>query len=97
MERWKEEGRDEKGREGKRRKGAKWGEREWRNETNFSSHKHKPTIQVDSKTVDATVRIYVYTYARMYTVSKKQDTKLLPITSPNVNRFSKFFHWQTHW
>jgi len=24
--------------------------------------------------------------------SKKQDTKLLPITSPNVNRFSKFFH-----
>jgi len=24
-------------------------------------------------------------------VNKKQDTKLLPITSPNVNRFSKFF------
>ena len=24
--------------------------------------------------------------------SKKQDTKLLPITSPNINRFSKFFH-----
>ena len=23
--------------------------------------------------------------------SKKQDTKLLPITSPNINRFSKFF------
>ena len=37
-------------------------------------------------------------YAAQYTVSqKKQDTKLLPITSPNVNRFSKFFHWQTHW
>ena len=36
--------------------------------------------------------------AVIYTVSqKKQDTKLLPITSPNVNRFSKFFHWQTHW
>ena len=34
----------------------------------------------------------------IYTVSqKKQDAKLLPITSPNVNRFSKFFHWQTHW
>ena len=33
-----------------------------------------------------------------YTVSqKKQDTKLLPITSTNVNRFSKFFHWYTHW
>ena len=30
---------------------------------------------------------------RTYTVSqKKQDTKLLPITFPNVNRFSKFFH-----
>ena len=30
-------------------------------------------------------------------LKKKQDTKLLPITSPNVDRFSKFFHWQTHW
>jgi len=30
-------------------------------------------------------------------LKKKQDTKLLPITSPDVNRFSKFFHWQTHW
>jgi len=31
---------------------------------------------------------------RYYTlcIRKKQDTKLLPITSPNVNRFSKFFH-----
>ena len=24
--------------------------------------------------------------------SKKQDTQLLPITSPNIDRFSKFFH-----
>ena len=24
-------------------------------------------------------------------VNKKQDTKLLPVTSPNVNQFSKFF------
>ena len=31
---------------------------------------------------------------KLHCVSKKQDTKLLPITSPNVNRFSKFFHWQ---
>ena len=31
-------------------------------------------------------------FPSIYTVSqKKQDTKLLPITSPNVNRFSKFF------
>jgi len=29
-----------------------------------------------------------------YTVSqKKQDTKLLPISSPNINQFSKFFHF----
>jgi len=28
----------------------------------------------------------------VHCVSKKQDTKLLPITSLNVNRFSKFFH-----
>ena len=27
----------------------------------------------------------------MHRESKKQDTKLLPITSPNINRFSKFF------
>jgi len=33
----------------------------------------------------------------IHCVSKKQNTKLLPITSRNVNRFSKFFHWQTHW
>ena len=33
-----------------------------------------------------------------YTVSqKKQDTKLLPIITSDVNRFSKFFHWLTHW
>jgi len=33
-----------------------------------------------------------------YTLSqKKQDTKLLPVTFPNVNRFSNFFHWQTQW
>ena len=29
----------------------------------------------------------------LYTViQKKQDTKLLPITSPNIGRFLKFFH-----
>jgi len=37
-----------------------------------------------------------YIWMSLYTVSqKKQDTKLLLITYPNVNRFSKFFHWQT--
>jgi len=29
----------------------------------------------------------------LYTVSQKNDTKLLPITSPNINRFSKLFHF----
>ena len=28
---------------------------------------------------------------------QKQDTELWPITFPNVNRFSKFFRWQTQW
>jgi len=36
-------------------------------------------------------------HIHIHCVSKKQDTKLLPITSPDVNRFSKFFHCQTHW
>ena len=32
--------------------------------------------------------------ALTYTVSqKRQDTKLLPITLPNIGRFSKFFHY----
>ena len=29
--------------------------------------------------------------------SKKHATILLSVTSPNVDRFSKFFHWQTQW
>jgi len=28
---------------------------------------------------------------------KKQDTKLLPVTSPDVNPFSKYFHQQIKW
>jgi len=44
--------------------------------------------------VDSSLVKLPSTYIYIYTVSqKKQDTKLLPITSPNVNRFSKFFHW----
>ena len=41
----------------------------------------------------------VTTWQLVYTLClrKKQDTKLLPITSPNVNWFSKFFYCQTHW
>jgi len=38
----------------------------------------------------------IFVLVKTYTVSqKKQDTKLLPITSPNINRFSKFFHCWT--
>jgi len=39
----------------------------------------------------------IYVAAITLCLRKKQDTKLLPITSPNVNRFSKFFHCLTHW
>ena len=34
-------------------------------------------------------------YTLFYAVSQKQDTILLPIDSPNVNRFSTVFHCQT--
>ena len=43
------------------------------------------------------VRATVLAFRNIHCVSKKQDTKLLPITSPNFNRFSKFFHWLTQW
>ena len=36
-------------------------------------------------------------FARTPWVNKKQDTKLLPVTSPSSNRFSQFFRWQTQW
>jgi len=44
--------------------------------------------------VNKRLRVPVYyMYISNYTVSqKKQDTKLLPITLPNIGRFSKFFH-----
>jgi len=31
------------------------------------------------------------TFLKLHRESEKQGTKLVPITSPNVNRFSKFF------
>jgi len=37
------------------------------------------------------VRIYIYIHRE----SKKRDTILLSIASPNIDRFSKFFHHQT--
>ena len=56
-------------------------------------------LEIHAKTnsgfmLQAHICMYICMY--VHCVSKKQDTKLLPITSPNVNRFSKFFHWQTH-
>ena len=41
------------------------------------------------------VMLYMWTIYILHRESKKQDTKHLPITFPNVNRFSKFFHCQT--
>ena len=40
-------------------------------------------------------RWLIFDIGAIYTLClrKKQDTKLLPITSRNVNRFSKFFRW----
>jgi len=32
-------------------------------------------------------------HAWFYSLSQKQDTNYLPITSPNINRSSKFFHF----
>jgi len=50
----------------------------------------------DKKASDYSVSILM-NYRYTLCLRKKQDTKLLPITSPNVNRFSKFFHWLIHW
>ena len=36
------------------------------------------------------------TESNIHCESKKQDSELLPITSPSVDRFSIFRHWQTH-
>jgi len=54
-------------------------------------------IEVDPFVTDRTALFIAAHKIVLHCVSKKQDTKLLLITSPNVNRFSKFFHWQTHW
>ena len=35
--------------------------------------------------------------AILHRESKKQDNKLLPITFPNINRFSKSLRYQTQW
>jgi len=51
----------------------------------------------DRRTDESRHRLMPPNINNLHCVSKKQDTKLLPITSLNVNRFSKFFHWQTHW
>ena len=46
-----------------------------------------PLIRITTLTSGSTSRLPI---SVLYRESKKQDTKLLPITSPNVNRFSKF-------
>jgi len=46
----------------------------------------RPDIALKWPWLYATFLIYIHCE------SKKQDTKLLPITSPNINRFLKFLH-----
>jgi len=43
--------------------------------------------------VDLATHTHTHTHTHTYTVSqKKQGTTILSITSPNVDRFSNFFH-----
>ena len=51
----------------------------------------KSAFYFSNSRFDSMVQCHLATI--IHCVSKKQDTELLPITSPNVNRFSKFFHW----
>jgi len=50
------------------------------------------SVKIPQVSGEYTVTIYENT-VKLHRESKKQDTKLLPITSPNVNRFSKFFRF----
>jgi len=43
---------------------------------------------------DADLTIERYAQEVVHCESKKQGTTILSITSPNVDRFSNFFHWQ---
>ena len=48
-------------------------------------------------TVDSRTNFALQSRSVIHRESKKQDNKLSPITSPNVNRFWQFFYWQTQW
>ena len=50
----------------------------------------RPTNSV--KALKSFIVAYQLTKLSTLRINKKQDTKLLPIISPNVNRFSKLFH-----
>ena len=60
---------------------------------------HHNSSRLNSSSAKFMMRVYYFENSHIHIAHclKKQDTRLLPITSPNVNRFSKFFHWQTHW
>ena len=61
------------------------------------SHSTKNDLRTNQLFLRPTHQFF-HIFSWLYTVSqKKQDTKYLPITSPNVDRFSKFFHCQTQW
>jgi len=51
-----------------------------------SGRKHS-VMQLNSHTF-----LSISMFSLNYTVRQKNDTQLLPITSPNIGRFSKFFH-----
>jgi len=60
----------------------------------FAIHLHHTIDQLQAAdTANIFGRPVTLQEVNLHCVSKKPDTKLLPITSPNVNRFSKFFHW----
>ena len=67
------------------------------NSTENRNRKWTKTTSISCRRWSRSTRQGTLIVLYIHCVSKKQDTKLLPITSPNVNRFSKFFHWQTHW
>jgi len=58
---------------------------------------HKPLVNehnVNPKTEDPVLDKGVK-FSNLYTVFGKTTTMLLPLTLPNVDRFSKFFHRRT--
>ena len=58
--------------------------------------RHRPptviAYDMELHVTDVTIILFPLPHSHLHRESKKQDTKLLPITLPNIGRFSKFFH-----